>query len=253
MQNDNQRTLGVLIIVAIVALAISRVHITSDDIIFLVLLTPTVVCHEVAHGAVAYLFGDDTAKNAGRLTLNPIKHIDLFGTILLPALFLVSGLPPFGYAKPVPVSLNKLRDPRTHGLLVGLAGPLTNFVLTTFSVAIIALLWQFGIRFHQGVDLLDVVLFFGALNIFIGVFNLLPVPPLDGSSILEFFLPNSMRRAYYSFRRYAIFILLFLILAGNNALGNVLVTIERPFVNQYVRAVACVTDGCGSHSEDALR
>lgn len=256
MGNDRQRLTGFLILGVIIALVISQSHVSNTTVIYLFLLLPTVICHEVAHGLVAYMFGDDTAKNAGRLTANPVKHIDLVGTILLPGLLLATGLPPFGYAKPVPVSLNKLRDPRFHGLLVGLAGPFTNFFLTIMSIVTMGLMWSNGVRTTgHPAGPLELMFYFGILNIFIGVFNLLPIPPLDGSSILEFFLPDKWKFGYYNFRRYAMFILLFLVLAANGLLGNILQKIDRPFIDKYVNAVARVTsvDATNSIIDSALR
>src|SRR5207237_10455946 len=105
------------------------VHLERFDIVFFAVLIPSVILHEVSHGWVALAFGDDTAKRAGRLTLNPIAHVDPFGTIILPLLLSLSGIGAFGYAKPVPVNPRNLRNPRQHSLYVSLAGPLTNITL----------------------------------------------------------------------------------------------------------------------------
>ena len=103
------------------------------EIYFFIALVPSIVLHEVSHGYVAYHFGDPTARDAHRLSLNPLRHIDLFGTLLLPALLVLSGLPAFGYAKPVPVNVGRLRRPRQQALWVGLAGPATYVVLSAVS------------------------------------------------------------------------------------------------------------------------
>jgi Zn-dependent protease len=147
--------------------------------IFIGILLFSVIFHEVAHGLMAYRLGDPTAKYAGRLTLNPLPHIDLFGSILLPALLYYAGLPILGAAKPVPVDYRNLSDIRRDMFLVSFAGPLTNLAL-----ALVA-----AIVFRLGGDGLSVV---GAgllaktveLNVVLAIFNLIPIPPLDGSKIL---------------------------------------------------------------------
>jgi Zn-dependent protease len=161
----------------------------------------------VSHGAVAYAFGDDTAKRAGRITLNPIRHVDPFGTLILPGLLALSGLPAFGWAKPVPVNAHRLRRPRQQALYVSLAGPATNLVLASVCALVIHL-WTGA---PEG-RLALFVYVAGLLNIVLAVFNLLPIPPLDGSAILERFLPDRWRPGYYRFRRYSMFVLLGLLL-----------------------------------------
>src|SRR5438552_15224267 len=112
-------------------------HLSRHTLLFLIVLIPSVILHEVSHGAVAYAFGDDTAKRAGRLTLNPIRHIDPFGTVILPLMLVVAGAPAFGYAKPVPVNVGRLRRPRDHGLLVSLAGPASNLGLVVVATVVL--------------------------------------------------------------------------------------------------------------------
>ena len=111
---------------------------------FFLALVPSIVLHEVSHGWVANFFGDPTAKENHRLTLNPMRHIDPFGTVLLPVLLLISGLPAFGYAKPVPVNVSRLRKPRSQGLYVSLAGPLMNIFLSAIGLGIT----YYGIHVH---------------------------------------------------------------------------------------------------------
>ncbi|MGH9119841.1 MAG: site-2 protease family protein [Acidimicrobiales bacterium] len=163
---------------------------------------PSIILHEVSHGVVANAFGDDTAKRAGRITLNPIKHVDPFGTLILPALLAFSGLPAFGWAKPVPVNPRRLRRPRQQTLYVSLAGPLTNFVLAGL-LAVVYRGWGANTDGWFG----DVVFVAGLLNIVLGLFNLLPIPPLDGSAIIERFLPERWWPSYLRLRRYS-FVLL---------------------------------------------
>jgi Zn-dependent protease len=163
-------------------------------------IIPSIVLHEVSHGYVANYFGDPTAKENGRLTLNPIAHIDPIGTILLPAILVFSGLPPIGYAKPVPVNISRLRNPRTQALYVSLAGPFVNIALSALGVAITEFAWHVAnsqalITF--GVD-------FGIINLFLAIFNLLPIPPLDGSAIIERFIPRHRLGGYYQFRAKAL-------------------------------------------------
>ncbi|MGI8686294.1 MAG: site-2 protease family protein, partial [Acidimicrobiales bacterium] len=115
--------------VVVVAVLIVRDVVTTHTVLLLAVLFGSVILHEVSHGVVALRFGDDTAKRAGRLTLNPISHVDPFGTIILPVILVLVGSSPFGWAKPVPVNPSRMRSPRNHSLLVSLAGPATNIVL----------------------------------------------------------------------------------------------------------------------------
>ncbi len=149
-----------------------------DALAFAVLI-PAVVLHEVSHGVVALAFGDDTARQAGRVTLNPVPHIDPFGTVLLPLLLAVVGAPLFGWARPVPVNPARMRRPRDHGLITSLAGPATNIVL---AVAAGLALRGVSPRADQAAWL-DALFFFGAINVVLAAFNLIPLPPLDGGHL----------------------------------------------------------------------
>jgi Zn-dependent protease len=176
---------------------------------------PSIILHEVSHGVVANALGDDTAKRAGRITLNPVRHIDPFGTIILPAMLALSGLPAFGWAKPVPVNPRRLRQPRQHSLYVSLAGPATNLALA----AVCAALYRtWGM--HSAGWFADYVFVAGLLNVVLCLFNLLPIPPLDGSAIIERFLPDRWWPAYLKFRRYSFALLLvfmlFFAMRGNS-------------------------------------
>lgn len=200
------------VIVGLVGLGLARGSIGQDTIIFLAVLVPSVILHEVSHGAVAFMFGDDTAKRAGRLTLNPISHIDPVGTVLIPAMLALSGFPPFGYAKPVPVNVRQLRSPRNQTVLVSLAGPATNIVLALVAVvATRAVLHPFvlnGAVFSDNTSLWgDVILSFGLVNVVLAAFNLIPLPPLDGSAVIERFLPHRLWASYLRFRKYSMLVL----------------------------------------------
>ncbi|HWD96650.1 MAG TPA: site-2 protease family protein [Acidimicrobiales bacterium] len=164
------------------------------------LLVPSVVLHELSHGYVAYLCGDPTAKEQHRLTLNPLRSIDPFGTILMPILLLAVGLPAFGYAKPVPVSIGRLRHPRQQALWVSLAGPFTNFALSAVGYAIC----EYAIHVSQNQGTFTFGLYLGLVNLVIGAFNMLPIPPLDGSAIIERFVPNRHLPRYYQLRARAL-------------------------------------------------
>ena len=182
---------------------------------------PTVVAiiaHEIMHAVVALRLGDDTALRAGRLTLNPISHIDFFGTILLPAALLFFHLPVFGYAKPVPVDFSRLRDGRTGMMEVAAAGPLTNLTLAVLS----ALGLRMAMRFVAGPWGAQIALPIAymlqasiVINIVLAVFNLFPLLPLDGGRVLIGLLPLRAARAFASTERYGILILLMLLYTGS--------------------------------------
>ncbi len=176
-------------------------------IFYFVALMTSVILHEISHGIVALWFGDDTAKRAGRLTLNPIPHIDPFGSIVLPALGALSGLPIFGYAKPVPVSPNRLRNPRRDMLAVSLAGPASNFTL----LVIFAVLTRALYHSHASLTWVDLAFSFAVVNLLLGLFNLLPIPPLDGSAIFERMMPRQWLPTWYKFRPYGLLVLMILV------------------------------------------
>lgn len=178
-----------------------------------VALLAGLVLHEYLHAATASLFGDPTAREAGRLTLNPLRHIDPFGTVILPGLLLVlaatgtgSGAV-FGYAKPVPVQISRLRRPRLHSLLVSLAGPFANLFLGLLGALVIRLAAG-----SSGPRVLQFLLVWVLVNLLVAAFNVLPVPPLDGSEIVAAALPGRLRSAWYGFVRQFGFVILLAIL-----------------------------------------
>jgi Zn-dependent protease len=202
---------------------------TSFEIYFYIALVPSVILHEVAHGWVANYFGDPTAKNAKRLTLNPLRHIDPFGTILLPGLLIALHFPPFGYAKPVPVNFSRLRKPRQQSLYVSLAGPLVNIILSVIGLFICkgSVVGSGPYATLSNATLFQIGAAIGLSNLLLAAFNLLPIPPLDGSAFIERFVPNKHLGTYYQWRARALPLVLgFVILSeyvfhfGSNALSG---------------------------------
>jgi Zn-dependent protease len=185
-----------------------------QTILWLVLLIPSITIHEFAHGYAAYRLGDPTAKNAGRLTLNPIKSIDPFGSILLPLLMSLTGGPIFGYAKPVPYNPMYFKNLRKGEIITGFAGPASNFALALIGSAIA---WTaipasaVSMSFGQALYLIGYTL--AMTNLVLMFFNLIPIPPLDGSSIVPIFLSDAGVRKWYELQRYA-FVFLFAVLFG---------------------------------------
>src|SRR5262245_12823214 len=176
-------------------------------------LVIAIVFHEVAHGWTALMLGDPTAKERKRLSLNPLRHVDPFGTLILPGLLILSGLPAFGWAKPVPVIKQRLNNPRFGMMAVAAAGPATNIVLATFGAIVLGLVARtFGAQPSaiEAVAVTSLSLFI-AINVFLALFNLLPIPPFDGSHIVEGLLPERAGRVYEKLRPFG-FPLMFLVL-----------------------------------------
>lgn len=176
---------------------------------------PALVLHEVAHGFAAYKLGDPTAKRSGRLSLNPVKHVDPFGTVILPLCLMAMNMPVFGYAKPVPYNPAYFEDPRKGDMIVGFAGPAANLLQAVAGAALAAALW-FALPIVQLATASTFVYYAFSLflptyvmtNLCLLFFNIIPLPPLDGSSILMFFLPKKHLRTYYKVQQYALPILL---------------------------------------------
>jgi Zn-dependent protease len=173
-----------------------------------------IIVHEVMHGVVARMLGDDTALRAGRLTLNPVAHIDPFGTVILPALLLFMHLPMFGYAKPVPVNFGRLRNPRSGMILVAAAGPITNLTLAFLSAVAMRILAGFLRSPGEHNIVYPLALMMRAsviINVALAVFNLLPLPPLDGGRVVTGLLPLAAARRFARIERYGFLILLLLL------------------------------------------
>lgn len=190
-----------------------------------------ITVHEVAHGWVAKKYGDNTASMLGRLTLNPIKHIDLFGTIILPGLLLITGTGfIFGWAKPVPVDGRNFKKPLHDMAIVALAGPVANFLM--------ALAWALLARLGVviGVEIVSLPLIYMgiagiSINLVLALINLLPIPPLDGSRILTGLLPLRLAGQYNQLERYGFIILIVLLYSGllNTVLAYPLFVVQKVF------------------------
>lgn len=169
---------------------------------------PAIVFHEVAHGFAAYKLGDPTAKSKGRLSLNPLRHVDPFGTVILPLCMLLMGGPVFGYAKPVPYNPSYFKDPKKGDVIVGLAGPAANLAMA-FLASMLA--WLLYAPAHTLVVESQLFYYFyllflpmfALINLYLMFFNLLPIPPLDGSSVLALLLPRKYLPQYYKVQQYA--------------------------------------------------
>jgi Zn-dependent protease len=224
---------GVLgIIVVVLILGVKRGDIRLSTALLLASFVPAVILHEVSHGVVALWCGDDTAQRAGRLTLNPLRHIDPLGSIVVPILFVLSGNPAFGWAKPVPVNVSRLRHPRDQAVLVSLAGPATNITLA----AIAGVLFHFLPLPNPAAPSLvwQIALYFGLVNVILAVFNLIPIPPLDGSALLERVLPASVLPQYYRMRFAFIIVVLLLVLFDQSALSDVFHRLELWYFNIFI-------------------
>lgn len=192
----------------------------------LVVLLFSVMIHELAHGYVAYSLGDPTAKYEGRLTLNPLKHLDPFGSIILPLLLFIAGSPfLFGWAKPVPVNPYNFTDKKYGDIKVAVAGPASNFLLAIFFGLILRFVPNEIFLMNQGLQIAFSYII--AINIWLAVFNLIPIPPLDGSWVLFSFLPESLHGFKTFLRQYGVVIMVLLIIFG----GSVWFTITSILFN----------------------
>jgi Zn-dependent protease len=188
---------------------------TSAIVGFAIVLVSLTV-HEAAHAWTADRLGDPTARLLGRISLNPVVHIDPIGTILLPLIAAISGLPIIGWAKPVPVNIGRLRRGRRDFMIVAAAGPISNLLQATLAAFVVRALWsEQGISPPSNESVLMSVLFqFVQINVLLALFNLIPVPPLDGGNVLAGLLPESAAHAFDSIRQFGFIILYALMLTG---------------------------------------
>jgi len=173
--------------------------------------------HESAHAWMADKFGDPTAKNQGRISLNPIAHIDIIGTVIFPLILAIIGAPVFGWAKPVMVNPYNLRDPRRANIFISAAGPAANIIAAFTGIVIFLLLKNLGIYNTAGSGLeiiLYIFFFLIIINIYLVIFNLIPIPPLDGSGILEGMLSGKAYYQYQKIKPYGFIILILIIYTG---------------------------------------
>ncbi|MDI6799119.1 MAG: site-2 protease family protein [Actinomycetota bacterium] len=195
-------------------------------LIYMLVIIPSLTLHEYMHGRVAYALGDDTARNLGRLTLNPISHIDPLGTIAVPLMLSLAGAPVIGWAKPVPVNPYRFEDPRRAMMLTGAAGPLTNLIIAFFA----GLLIRSGL-FALGSVAFDYFFILCYINIVLAMFNSVPVPPLDGSRVISGLLPREMAAKYNHLQDYGMAIIFLLIFVFGALFWEVL----SVFINFFLR------------------
>lgn len=168
----------------------------ADIVLMVVVFAIAISVHESSHAYVAFRCGDSTAKRQGRISMNPLDHIDIFGTVIFPFLLIISGVPPFGWARPVPVNPSRLKNPRRDQAYVSAAGPASNFMLAIISVLLYVIFFPLlsTESFTLSEPLRKMLIYNTVINVALAIFNLLPIPPLDGGGILKYFLkPRQVR------------------------------------------------------------
>jgi len=208
-------------------------HVNPVDVFFEIIVLLFAICvHESAHAWMANRLGDPTAKMLGRISLNPIVHIDPFGTIIMPLLLILVGFPPFGWAKPTPVDTRNFKNLMRDDILTAVAGPASNFLTAFLSVVALAIVVHgsnSGIgQDFRGADVatpLEKLFSFAILiNVVLGVFNLIPLPPLDGSHVIRHFLPYETLRVYDRVGYIGLVIVLFILPMMGCSIVNILIT-----------------------------
>jgi Zn-dependent protease len=184
----------------------------QDAVPILLIVIASLSFHEAAHAWTADRLGDPTARMLGRITLNPIAHIDWIGTVLFPIVAMMSGAPLLGWAKPVPVNFHNLKAPRRDFALIAAAGPISNLVLAVVGALILAAIYDPAATSRYW--LLRLLILSVTTNVFLAIFNLIPVPPLDGGNVLAGFVPESVARSIDQLRPYGFIILYALLLTG---------------------------------------
>lgn len=194
-----------------------------DAIFYILILILSIVVHEVAHGFAAYREGDQTAYIAGRLTLNPIKHIDIFGSVIVPLLLVLTHAPfLFGWAKPVPYNPQNFKNRRRGTILVAAAGVLTNILIAIFFGFLVRLFIYYGMAGEAFLGILSAII---TVNLLLAVFNLMPIPPLDGSRILFALLPPRFYRYEPLLERYSLVFVILFVLYGWHFIVPIITTL----------------------------
>ncbi len=222
----------IFVFVAIVGIIVyvqwQRGSLGISDIFRFAALIPSIILHEISHGALANAYGDDTAKRAGRLTLNPLRHVDPLGTFIVPGFLIFVHGPAFGWAKPVPI--NTARMTRNQAMFTGLVGPATNLVLAAIAAVVINTMHPTGTLNYLELFIVQL----GLANVILAVFNLIPIPPLDGSAVIERFLPQRYMYTYLQFRKYSMLLFMLIMFMGSNVLG----LLFNPAIDLWLRLAA---------------